>query len=446
MKESVTFSEFKEKLPVKYDAPSWSAKHFQDEATEKAISITPAEQLRYEQNSNLAEIVAKELDWLIDVKDIDQAALEKKLKSFKDELSPVQFALMAKIKNRLVLAISEAKKIDQTTAEQMYKKLVDDSHYPPADSIQINPFGMIMVKSSKWNLMHLDSPGFTYEPTEADRQKFDPKTFAFLQRLVVIRDTPEEAAKRSPEEIKRHETFHFLYNIAIRPESSANYKFELEKRYFLQAKNEMIAYLLINQWPWDAKALLAELKPKQKRITDFDDRTNDDVFLHVYQKICRDIGNSLPEKEYKKETEDYPDQMYLCLREMARLDCIGSQDFESAIKAVLTAQDFKEMTEKLKKIGGETKLSWKESLPDILKLPPQECVHRLKNLATLQRDYRLRFSTHAQDENRADWDYFYDQVKEYIHGLKNDTEDKDRDIAANELIDLLKSFGVEVED
>ncbi|MFA6503774.1 MAG: hypothetical protein WCT54_02350 [Patescibacteria group bacterium] len=438
-------SELKEKKPIDFEVPSWSAAHFQDDIREKKITISPAEQIRYEQNAKLADVVTKELAWLVDVEDVTAADLEAKFKSFKGELSSAQMQLITKIKNRLVEAARETEKISQGSAQKLYQKLVDEFHYPPADSIDIHPLGMIVVKSSNWNLMHLDTAGFSYEPTEAYKQRLDPKALGFMQRLVVLRDDIEGKSELSQDVIRRHETFHYLYNMAIRPESTANYKFDLEKRYFLQVKNEILAHLLGNDWQWDAKKLLSDLKPKQKRISDFDDRSIDDVILHVYQKICREIGSNLTEAEYKKETEGYPDALFLCLREIARLYCMESRDFEDAIKAVLTAQDFKEMTEKLKQIDKEKVFVWRDRLPVLLALSPKESAHKIINYSTLQRDFRLNFKRDTA-EVKEDWQWFYSQVADHIKKLKQNPDDEENTIAVNELSSLLRSFGIEVED
>jgi hypothetical protein len=353
-------------------------------------SISPAEQIRYDENTRFAEVIYDKMISLIDDK-ISIEELENELSETKKDLSVSQQKVMEKIYEN-ILKESEGKvHRNGVSLKSLYKERplaprdiflnymelahkIQLSEKISLDDVSVMPWGAVVIKvrdKETWimiekskNLEEVDgfkmtdcflistnkSEGETYSE-EKDNRYIGKQANRTI--LVYI----GEKSEKEISQIIRHELFHELYDNVISPAHKNRYKNEKMDSIFREVKNEIVAYAIGNQWQTNEKGYFPSSYTKfnvhkevgQEVLLSIlkDKLPEEEMNFDPPEKKVEDYKNKFGEADFAK-AKDIADNFVLEManiwREVVRLNISGSKAFEETVKATLTSQSFNEMS------------------------------------------------------------------------------------------------------
>lgn len=352
------------------------------------MEITPADKVRYKENTKLAEAVFEEFNALING-DINLYSIEKRSEELLKNLNPEQQELIRKITKKIIEGNTSGIMFRDPDEESLQSKYLRNGKYQAIDyfhagvskkvsstvkdsDIKLLPWGAVVVyinDEEAWKELYKiedkkDALGFIKRYNFGGQVSYSKENHTYIneqfERTVYIKNYSE--AKKSIKEVEKHELFHELYNNVLVEYQKNEYSDSLEKRIFDEIKNESIAYLFSQIWEYRISSMLP---------SSLNDRIEGlgDLFEYIYNdKIKKTLLKKYPEKfempydikeedfslisqEEKQKIEEKVRPFYreigYFLREIIRLRYLESTKFEEATKILLTAQSFKEMKYKL---------------------------------------------------------------------------------------------------
>jgi len=249
---STRLSELKEQLRDAQEISLDDTPHFSLESAPykkvEPITISPKEQIRYKENDAFADAVYDDLHWLLaQTGKISVEEFEQRIEVVEKRLSPAQIEVFARIRDRLKSAIESATQIDQKTIDEVIQKARELRYLLPRakPSVEITPWGAIILSVTEEEFSSpIDKSNFNklaFKVMEVARQGIDdPRLVALLERIIVLKKTDNEEKNAR---VKKHELFHDVYGVAVRPEQPTLYDDAAEKRLWAQIKDEILAYL-----------------------------------------------------------------------------------------------------------------------------------------------------------------------------------------------------------
>ncbi len=258
------------------------------------------------------------------------------------------------IREKIVALISKMDSVVKSNPEKM-------------PEVKANALGSFVVKvrdANTWSLIseavRRDLLGFKMPVSDPNvraglvQNGFTDQDMQYLDHMVFMIDTPE--FKDVAEEIKTHELIHDLYSLAIRPESKTVYTHSFEREIFLTMKDEMIAHFAGNRlWNTDISSLATVI---------LNMAALDDLELaklspwEVIQRLASKERAEMGEGEIgENKSKMFCQSIMIALREVQRLNLLHSEEFDSALKAVLGAQSFKEMAYNLSNVEADRNIT-----------------------------------------------------------------------------------------
>jgi len=370
------------------------------------FKLTPAEKIRYEENSKLSETVFEEFNSLING-DIDLDSIKERSERLMEKLSTKQQNIIRKITKKIingggVVLEGLSSNFKHDTLQDKYKKYGNSQavsyFYEGVSSeiaskikfqdIKLLPWGAVVVYVNDEETMNalygpeddkVKAQGF-FKNGLFDRQVDSsvnnyPYINAQFKRTVYIRT--DNISDKRVKEIEKHELFHELYKNILSDDQEIRYERYSDRALFGEIKNESMAYLMSEEWQYKLNPLSTSLRchegENERAVTSFNrlydyivdyrlkeefQKDNPEKFLAIMGISEKNLELIPDEKKenIKKQAMLFLQEIVYCLREVVRLNYLESNKFEEAKKAILTAQSFKEMRYKLSRIEENTPL------------------------------------------------------------------------------------------
>lgn len=364
-------------------------------------SISPADQIRYDENTRFAEVIYSKMISLIDGK-ISIEELENELSEIKKGLSAGQQKVMEKIYENILINFGKKVCRHGISLKSLYNERplaphniflnYMESAYEISlsgkisfDDVSVMPWGAVVVKvhdKETWELIKRatnsnDIDGFKMNNfymsyTDKNRNENEPyseeKDKRYIQeqanRTIVI--YTGEKKEEEVSQIVRHELFHELYDNAISPAHKNRYKNEVMDSTFRMVKNEIVAYAIANRWQTYEKKYFPSSYIKHNVLKEVgqqillsilkDKLPEEEMNFDPLEKKLEDYKNKFGEPEILKVkdiADNFVIEMANIWREVVRLNIAGSKAFEETVKATLTSQSFNEMSYKLSLIDSD---------------------------------------------------------------------------------------------
>ncbi len=419
---STRLSELKEQLRDAQEISLDDTPHFSLESAPykkvEPITISPKEQIRYKENDAFADAVYDDLHWLLaQTGKISVEEFEQRIEVVEKRLSPAQIEVFARIRDRLKSAIESATQIDQKTIDEVIQKARELRYLLPRakPSVEITPWGAIILSVTEEEFSSpIDKSNFNklaFKVMEVARQGIDdPRLVALLERIIVLKKTDNEEKNAR---VKKHELFHDVYGVAVRPEQPTLYDDAAEKRLWAQIKDEILAYLFEGRWRPDLRALCHDVRLK--------DRTAAKDFYGHYMDLWGFVSRSLQKEmsvdEAAEKADEFADHVWLLVRELARL-YYSRAPVEDGIKAVLTAQDAKEAMYKLCQIGDRGCLDG-EILWKVIRRESQTDMYKADELSAYQIENFIYYFSYYRLPLIKNHDRFLSSLEGHIQTLKS---------------------------
>ncbi len=351
----------------------------------RALTMSPFEQIRYEENSKLARVVCRKLYDLLDGKvqlaDIKDASIG--ISSLSAPQRKVIDAIVSNISKTIEWKPNSRRPSLHSLYELHGKNQVGEffyrgvehrgvsSHEISDEQISLTLLDVVLIHvndPATWaklvgNAGHAeDCEGFLKKYHLSGEVPHSMNDYAYINRQFERTVYINVGGKKADEirKIERHELFHDLYHQAIEPMQTSTYKSGPMHDWFVEMKDEIVAYVLSERWAtslskftrssnraiFTDKLFTKKIKEGLVRVA-LEKRGVDPLdFMLAAEKDKDTLSKRLSPDELadiSKQADLYYLEILFVQRELGRLKLLKSKSFDAALRATLTAQSFKEM-------------------------------------------------------------------------------------------------------